>query len=600
MRRNAVTNARVWLGERVRHDPGGALLLLALATSAALYAPTLGRGLVNYEDPWLVRDNWIASGGIADALHAIWFDFAPTTRFVLGAEYLPVRDTSILIDHALWGNNYGAFHATNLVIYLLAIGLWFRALVAFGVARTVAGLAVLVWAVHPSHAEAVAWLSERKGLLVAMFAGLSVLGYARFRAGGSLRWLVAAAVAAIAAVWSKAPVVFVLAALAPLDLVLPGRVSARRSLAALAVIAAAAGAAFVPVFLVAREAAVIAADGRAPTGTLAMALGLHGFYLQIAAMAVRNAVSYPIAILGPTTLDLVAGAVGLLALGLAWIPRIHAPAAVRAGTVLWALALLPVLRLVMPLRAVLVADRYLLLPTLGIALATAVGLLAIRSRRARIALVTTIVLAAALRTLDAQANWASSMRLWHRAVESNPRDGDAWSMYAESLADAGHDAAVFKAIRDGLLHSNRSPRLQLRAALLTLRSGKRTDGVRWMQRAAEAGEVIAMANLALLFLEDGRVDDALVWSRRATRDAPMYAAGHRAHGKVALAAGHASEALSAFERAFALERSTSNRFNLGLAFASLGRTAEAHAQFKACLADPLLAARARAELKRLP
>src|SRR5438874_1793229 len=136
------------------------------------------------------------------------------------------------------------------------------------------GLAVLIWAVHPSHAESVAWLTERKGLLGAMFAGAAVLGYAKYRAGAHGRWLVLAVVCAACAVWSKAPAAFAVAAIAPLELIFP-RVSKKRSLVGLAVIAAVGLAAYVPVVMLATSNQVVGTT--AGNGRVQSVLGAHGF-----------------------------------------------------------------------------------------------------------------------------------------------------------------------------------------------------------------------------------------------------------------------------------------------------------------------------------
>ena len=67
-----------------RRDPGLAYLALALVAAVALYAPTLGRGLVNYDDPWLVGDNWIVHHAVvAASLHRCFFDLDSPQRFVL-------------------------------------------------------------------------------------------------------------------------------------------------------------------------------------------------------------------------------------------------------------------------------------------------------------------------------------------------------------------------------------------------------------------------------------------------------------------------------------------------------------------------------------
>ena len=586
--------------DRLRRDPGLAWALIAVAAAIALYAPTLGRGVINLDDPWLYGDNWIVQHPSASSLHAIFFDTSASTRFVLGAEYLPVRDLSVMCDFAVWGHWYPGFHLTNLALYLASIGLWFAVLDGFGIDRRVAGLAILLWALHPSHAESVAWLSERKGLLGMTAAGLAGLGYVRFRSGRRLPWLVLAMVATLAAVWSKAPAAFAIAALAGLELVLPsGRGSWRRSLAGLGAIATVGIAAFIPVLLVATNSQVVGATDHAPAGFLAMAVGVHGVYLRIAAMALPNAVSYPISIAGPTTLDLVIGTLGLLtvtavlAAPRAWQPSVT----LRAAAVIWLCGWLPVSRLVLPLRAVLVNDRYLLFPTLGFVLAIAVGLHAIASVGARRALIAVVVLAAALRTLDAESTWRDGRTLWERAVASNPADGDAWSMYSEALMDDGDPQRAMEVVATGLRLS-RAPRLLMRKALLALKYGNdRAHAEELMRVAADAGEPKAMTNLALLLLEDGKPADAIAWARKATEVAPSYANGYRIRGKVELASQLPGEALASFEHAHALSPGDlGNRYNLGLALQQLHRPDEARPHFEACVADPALADRARAAL----
>src|SRR5580704_1019709 len=381
--------------ELIRRDPGAALLALALVLVAVLYAPTLGRGTVNYDDPWLLRDNWILQTPSWASLRTVWFDLSSPLRFALSPEYLPVRDVSVMADFALWGHWWGGFHLTSLIIYEASIVLWFAALVAFGIDRKVVGLAVLLWALHPSHAESVAWLSERKGLLGMMFAGACALGYAKFRAGKRARWLVLAIACGVLAVWSKATAAFAVGALVGLELALPGlRVSWKRSAGALAAIGAVAVAAYLPVLVLAVRWSVVGGTVAAlPASRAAMVAGVHGFYLRLGAMLLPNSVAYPISIDGPSALDLGLGAIGLAVLVAAFaMPR--TPPVVRAGAAVWAFGWLPVSHLILPIQQVVVADRYLLIPTLGLALAGAAGIAAIGNARIRVALASAIALAA--------------------------------------------------------------------------------------------------------------------------------------------------------------------------------------------------------------
>jgi hypothetical protein len=325
-------------------------------------------------------------------------------------------------------------------------------------------------------------------------------------------------------------------------------------------------------------------------------------------MTMANALSYPLASHGPSAVDIALGAVGLVAiLAVAALPRRGRwapPAELRAAAVLWLFGWLPASHLILPLQMIAVADRYALIPTLGFALAIAVGCAHVPRERLRAIAVGVVALAGALRTLDAQSTWASTEALWARAVASNPDDGDAWSFYAEALDEAGEHALAEAVVDEGLAHVD-SRRLLLRKALLLVERGHRTEALPIFLRAAQAGEPKAMSNFALLELADaerpgappGLLDDALAWARRGATAAPTSAHAHRSHGKVALAAHHDDEALAAFTSAYELEpQSLGNRYNLALALLALHRVAEAVPHLEACLADPALADRARAAL----
>lgn len=557
----------------MKRDAGLVLLGLALGLAIALYAPTISRGLVNYDDPWLIANNWIIK---QHDVGKVFTDTTIETRAVLGAEYLPVRDLSVMLDDVLWGDWYGGHHLTNLVIYLAAIALWFAALTRLGFDRTLVGVAVLIWAVHPAHAESVAWLSERKGLLAVMLAGASTLAFAQFRSGRAW-WLALAIVTAVLAVWSKALALFMLA---PLALVAKDK----RGWLGMAAIGAAAALAFVPVFLVARQMSVVAGHAATPINPLA----IHGFYVRLAMMTMRNSVAYPIATEGASILDIVIGAIALIAAIAALLPRL--PAAVRLGSAIWLAGWFPVSRLVLPVKLVVVADRYLLFPTLGFALVLASSLWRLPYRRVVVAVV---VIAACARTFDAQANWRNAQTLWARAVDVSPRDGDSWSQYIEAL-DAGraHDAAE-RALATALAHSS-SPKLLMRQALMLNRSGDTASALATMQRAAEAGEPLAMSNLAVLLDGQGKHVEANDWAKRAVARLPLYVNGWRVLGRVTIASGDAKNALPPFQRALALDPTDLvNEYNVGIALTALGRYEEARPHLLKCLRDPLLGPRVR-------
>ena len=581
---------------RIRRDPGTALFVLALVAAAALYAPAIGRGLVNYDDPWLYRDNTLLHHPSWAGAVTIFTDLDSPQRFQLSPEYLPIRDLSVMADYAVWGDWYSGFHLTNLVVYLAAIVLWFFALTELGIGKPLAGLAMLVWAVHPSHAESVAWLAERKGLLGMMFAGACTLGYAKFRAGRGAAWLLLGVPCGVFAVWSKAIAAFAVAAIVPLELVLPERrVSRRRSLAGILAIGGAALLAYIPVVVLAIHWSIVGATSAPlPASRAASVLGVHGFYLELAAGAIKNAVAYPISSAGPSVLQLVLGALGFVAVVVALRTK-HA--ALRAGCVIWLLGWLPVGHLLLPLQMVFVADRYLLVPSLGFALVVAVAIGTIARSQLRLAVTAVVVIAFGVRALDAQESWSTNALLWQRAIASNPNDGNSWAMFLEALDEEG--VPTQGVVEQALAHS-RLPRLLLHAALNELAEGHRDAGLALMTEAANRGEPRAMANLANLDADAGRLPEALMWARRATIAQPSYANGHRIRGKTARLAGERDESRHAFERAYVLEPGfAANRFNLALAYIDSGRVIDAKQLLSSVLGDPLLGGQARAALATL-
>ena len=576
---------------------------MAMLGVVALYAPTLSYGLVNYDDPWLIRDNWIVQHPSWSSIRTIFFELDSPGRFTLGVEYLPVRDVSVMLDFAIWGTSYGGFHLTNVVIYLAAIVLWFQALTGFGIDRRVAGLAILIWALHPSHAESVAWLTERKGLLGAAFAGACGLGYVRFRAAGRARWLAFAMAMAVCAVWSKAIAAFAIASLAGLDLALPVPDARRRRLVGLGAIAVVGAAAFVPVLLIAASVKIVGTGVTAPAGRFELVAGVLGFYVELGAMTIRNAVSYPLSIHGPSSVEVVLGIAGALALlwavatprGVRWAPS----PTVRAAGMLWLFGWLPVSHLILPLQMIYVADRYLLVPSLGLAVAIAYGVWRIPSRRARIGLAAALVVACAVRTMDARSTWRDSVTLWERAVVVNPDDSSSWSMYADLVMDEGRTDLAFEIIHRAL-RASRAPRLLLRKALFLQEIGAGEQALPAMREAAMAGEPRAMMNLGLLLYDRGRYDEAFVWAKASAQALPLHAPARRALGKIALAVRKYDLALSEFEAALAVEPwNPANQYNVALALVALGRGPEAIPYLRACSYDPSLRPRIHELLRSL-
>ncbi len=135
-------------------------------------------------------------------------------------EFLPLRELSYWLDMTLFGPNPPAFRIHNIVLYLLclpliyAITAWtwrhFRPADIAGAPWAAAAVTAL-FALHPSHTEAVVWIAGRKDVLsglLALFALWLAVAAKRGR-GLSSPHAAAALVALLAALLSKATAVAV-------------------------------------------------------------------------------------------------------------------------------------------------------------------------------------------------------------------------------------------------------------------------------------------------------------------------------------------------------------------------------------------------------
>jgi Tfp pilus assembly protein PilF len=163
------------------------------------YLPAFGAGFV-WDDEQLVTANPLlrSLAGLAE----IWSGGRT-------ADYFPLTNTVFWVEHHLFGDNAGGYHALNIFIQAANALLIWRVLRRLNVPG--AWLAGLIFGVHPVHAESVAWISELKNLLALFFALLSVIcffpsGTSRYLTGG--RAYAASLFFFLLAVLAKSQVVF--------------------------------------------------------------------------------------------------------------------------------------------------------------------------------------------------------------------------------------------------------------------------------------------------------------------------------------------------------------------------------------------------------
>jgi tetratricopeptide (TPR) repeat protein len=160
-----------------QREPRG-LALAITALTAAVFAPSLSGEFLNYDDDLYVSANpALARGFDAESLR-----FAFTSFY--GANWFPLTWLSWLADLSLFGLDARALHATNVLLHASASGLLYLALRRLIGSAWPSAFAALLFALHPTRVEAVAWIAARKDPLSAVFAAGALWVYAGMRSEG--------------------------------------------------------------------------------------------------------------------------------------------------------------------------------------------------------------------------------------------------------------------------------------------------------------------------------------------------------------------------------------------------------------------------------
>ena len=129
---------------------------------------------VNYDDPGYVTENPNVVGGLTTA--GIGWAFT----HVHGGNWHPLTSVSHMLDVRLFGLNAGSHHLVNVLLHAAAALLLFLVLQQMTGAFWRSAFVAAVFAIHPLRVESVAWISERKDVLSAVFFMLTLGAYLRY------------------------------------------------------------------------------------------------------------------------------------------------------------------------------------------------------------------------------------------------------------------------------------------------------------------------------------------------------------------------------------------------------------------------------------
>lgn len=163
-----------------RFPSGAARALLTWAVLSLLvlaaYWPAVRGGLLWDDDAHLTKPALQTTAGLV----RIWIEPGATQQ------YYPLLHSAFWVEHRLWGDATAGYHLVNLLQHALAATLVIALMRRLALPG--AWLGGALFALHPVCVESVAWISEQKNTLSAVFYLAAALCYLRFDADRRHRW----------------------------------------------------------------------------------------------------------------------------------------------------------------------------------------------------------------------------------------------------------------------------------------------------------------------------------------------------------------------------------------------------------------------------
>ncbi len=586
-----------------------AVALLVVAMQFLVFGTALNNQFLNYDDDVYVYEN--ASIQTLNAESVAWMFARPYYR-----SYTPLALLSHAMDFQLWGADPRGHHASNLLLHSVnAVLVFLFGLMLFHAARGESGgesphalqismysretadvisafVAAAIFSIHPMRVESVAWVSDRKDLLLALFVLLCCMAYLRYEwsrgTPRALRWYLVSLLFFVLAGLSKSIALVVPLLLILFDLFLlrsPARGISWKTLLMEKV----------PFFIVSAALGIVAVI--AARGSQISDIVTRFSTAQAALNPFYSIMFYPAKLLWPTHLTPVYAPPGtplmivaaILFIGVSGLALV----ALRRGNPWFLLAWIcygvTILPTITGLSAGIQpwADRYSYLPMVSLALLPGAGIRWLwKSNQDRGMLARgLIVVLCALPLVVCGALSVQQMSVW--------RDGDSlWTHAIAEVPDLPMPYANLGVVRDAQGDHDGALALYAKAIALqphyadalynmgiTYESKNLTDSAAACYAAAIAADTSyddAYVNLGNLFVRAGRLDEGIrLYEQAIAIDAskpdPYYNMGIALYTK-----GNRTEALDRFQSAITRSPRYADAYhNMGVVYLDLGEGAAA-------------------------
>lgn len=567
-------------------------------TVAIVHAPAVNARALAFDDSqYLVKNRLVRNPSWQNAKRFLAEVLEPST---VGGYYQPLTMISLMLDHAAGGrpDDLRVFHRTSLILHAINAGLVLILLYMLFGRVWPAATAALLFGLHPLTVEPIPWVGERKTLLAACFALLSLIAYVRYAPRAGWMAYVLCFVGYLLALMAKPtstplPLVMLLMDFWPLR-----RLSKRGFFEKL------------PLFALGAAFAVITVVSQGRTAHLTMPTE-HSL-LRIPLLLCHNIVFYPLKILCPIHLTphyplpepltiaadpmALVGVIGTCILLPLLLISLRRTRALATGWMIFFVMLLPATGII-GFTIVIASDKYAYLPAIGLLmiLTWALALLADRIARsphrplgvaAMVVVVGLVATAESVATRRQIDRWRDTEVLYRYMLDLAPRSARLHTILGDILSERGLAAEAIAAHRRALELRPDFPEALNNLGPLLAEQNDLAGAEKCFRESLRIwpDNPIALSNLGMILARRGDLHGAAGLFEQSLRLQRNSSETCNNLATVFMQLGRIPEALPHYRRAIELDpENTQARYNLGIALEQQGDPTGAATQYRTIL-----------------
>lgn len=138
-----------------------------------VFLPSLNNQVLFWDDVTYLKAN-----PLFEALS--WQNLLKTFSALTINIYIPLTNLTFGLEHHFFPHNPFVLHFNNIILHAAVCVAIYFFILRLGFSSAVGFLTAVIFAVHPMHVESVAWITERKDVLYSFFYLLAILDYLNF------------------------------------------------------------------------------------------------------------------------------------------------------------------------------------------------------------------------------------------------------------------------------------------------------------------------------------------------------------------------------------------------------------------------------------